>query len=204
MKILMLNRTAYLALMAAVLVLLMAVSPARADDFSFSITNTVGNVSGTVTGEILGLTDGTTGPAAEVLILSYPTALFPDVVAAGNDTMNTATWGPPFINSFTETGGVITAGIFIVGKDVVGLDFGIGINNGVGTGGESGLQDYNSAFGINNIIETAGGLGALNLTPLGSPLSAPEPSSLILLGSGLLCVVALSVRSKCLAPSSPC
>jgi hypothetical protein len=53
------------------------VTPARADlIFDFSFSNTTGNVAGTVTGEILGLTDNTALEAAtDIVITSYPDAV---------------------------------------------------------------------------------------------------------------------------------
>lgn len=47
---------------------------ARADNFEF--TNTIGTVADTVTGEILGLTNGAPGPASDVIITSYPTLFY--------------------------------------------------------------------------------------------------------------------------------
>jgi hypothetical protein len=44
-------------------------------DFMFSFSNTVGNVNGTVTGEIFGLTDNATGPASNVVVDGYPAGL---------------------------------------------------------------------------------------------------------------------------------
>ena len=44
-------------------------------NFDFSFQNTIGTVSGTVTGEILGLTDNSTGPATEVLITGFPAGM---------------------------------------------------------------------------------------------------------------------------------
>jgi hypothetical protein len=52
-----------------------AASQAVPLDFTFSFSNTVGNVAGTVTGEIFGLTDNATGPAQEVEVLTYPAGL---------------------------------------------------------------------------------------------------------------------------------
>jgi hypothetical protein len=54
--------------------IVLAAGPASADDFSFSFTNDIGNVAGTVTGEILGLTDNSTGAATDVIIESFPSA----------------------------------------------------------------------------------------------------------------------------------
>jgi hypothetical protein len=45
-------------------------------DFMFSFSNTVGNVNGTVTGEIFGLSDNASNQAASNVILdSYPAGL---------------------------------------------------------------------------------------------------------------------------------
>jgi len=184
-----LNRAACLSLMAAALAVLVMASPVHADDFSFSFTNTVGNVSGTVTGEILGLTDGTTGPAAEVILESYPAALFPDVVANGNIMTNEATWGAPDANFFTESGGTITGGNFVVGVAATGFAVGFELDNG----GESGLEDVNFATGIDSEIEIASGIAGLNITPLSS---VPEPSSLLLLGVGLVALTVLKCRTR--------
>jgi hypothetical protein len=82
---------------------------ANADDFSFTITNTDGNVSGTVTGEILGLTDNSTGPATQVLIESYPAA-FASIVGPG--PIDATQFFTQLENSFTEVNGVVTAGTF--------------------------------------------------------------------------------------------
>jgi hypothetical protein len=81
---------------------------AKADNFYFSFTNTIGNVPGTVTGEIEGLTNGTTSTATEVIIQSFPSALG----ATGelpSPPINATAWLSQIENSFTETGGVITA-----------------------------------------------------------------------------------------------
>ena len=56
----------------AVAVIGFIASPAKADNFLFSFTNNAGNTSGTVTGEIFGLVNNSTGPATEVEILTIP------------------------------------------------------------------------------------------------------------------------------------
>jgi hypothetical protein len=91
------------------LLCLMLPGVSRADDFTFSFTNTDGNVSGVVTGEILGLTDNTTGPAAQVLIESYPAAIASII---GPGPINAMQLADQLVNSFTEAGGVVTAASF--------------------------------------------------------------------------------------------
>jgi hypothetical protein len=89
------------------------VAPARADDFTFSFTNTnPGYTSGTVTGILYGLTDnGSPGPATDVLITSYPAATcngsscgLPNDTSAFGWSIST--------NDFTETSGSIQSGFF--------------------------------------------------------------------------------------------
>lgn len=78
-------------------------------NFIFSFTNSTGNVPGTVTGEILGLLNNSTGPAAHIIIDSYPGAFSPTPFSPPVD----ATAFPnQFLNSFTVTGGVITSARF--------------------------------------------------------------------------------------------
>jgi hypothetical protein len=74
-------RKELLALLGAGLIGLMHPMAAQATllDFRFSFTGTVppGNVAGTVTGEIFGLTEGATSPASNVIADSYPVGLEP-------------------------------------------------------------------------------------------------------------------------------
>jgi hypothetical protein len=83
---------------------------AKADNFYFSFTNTSGNVNGTVTGEILGLTNnGIPGPASQVIILTYPSGLSPYESAP----LDATAWPAQSANDFTETAGAIVSANFI-------------------------------------------------------------------------------------------
>jgi hypothetical protein len=94
----------------AVLFVAIGAPYALADDFTLSFINTVGNVPGTVTVEVTGLTDNATGAASSVTILSYPTALNPEVADAGT----TATlWTFQDANQFTETAGSLVFADFV-------------------------------------------------------------------------------------------
>ncbi len=143
---------------------------AKADNFNFSITNTIGNVAGTVTGEILGLTNNSTGPASEVIIESYPVALISDF---GNAPIIATLWNDQFENTFTETGGVITAENFWA-EDVGGPPFAVLFING---DPEAGLlfngrlpgQGFNllSLDGYQDLVYGPFGISGANITPAG-------------------------------------
>jgi hypothetical protein len=75
-------------------------TPGHALNFNFSFTNVTGNTPGTVTGEIDGLTDNTTGPATAVFIDSAPSVFnLPTHLRVG---------GFPTFNTFTVSSGIIT------------------------------------------------------------------------------------------------
>jgi hypothetical protein len=91
--------------------------PSTALTFDFSFTNdpTIGNVSGTVTGEIVGLTDNATSAATAVYIYSIPAPLsLPDVPfnilsPPADFTTNETT----FQNTFTVSQGQIISAEFL-------------------------------------------------------------------------------------------
>jgi hypothetical protein len=146
---------------------------AKADDFSFSFTNTAGSgVPGTVTGEILGLTNNATGPAAEVLITSFPAGL--DSIV-GSGPINAMLWNFQEENSFTESGGEVTAGGFwaqqIISGNVRGLQLFI-------NGTTYGFNYLNLDGTDTHEVYGDEGFAAANIEPLGSP--TPEPSSFLL------------------------
>jgi hypothetical protein len=145
-------------------------------NYSFSFTNTKGNVPGTVTGEILGLTNNATGPAAKVLIISFPAGL--DSVF-GPAPINATLWVDQFENSFTVVDGVVTSGAFWAeGSNPEELGSSLYINAGIGP--------YNYLNLDNNLNQVwgANGLAAANIQPLS--VTTPEPSSLLLFGTSLL------------------
>jgi hypothetical protein len=161
---------------------------ARADNFTFSFTNVPtgdgDDISGTVTGEILGLTNDSTGPAAEVLILSFPPGL--DSVL-GSGPIYATSWSDQIENSFTVTNGQVTAGGFYAWDTLDSVPYGAQLYiNGLGAGfNEANLDgvEYGPAY-----VQGADGLAAANIQP------APEPPSLALLGVGLLGLLGLKRR----------
>jgi len=161
---------------------------ARADDFSFSFTNTTGNVVGTVTGEILGLTDNSTGPAADVIIESYPSALNADLFTSYTAPIDLFAGGWPLTtasDTFTESAGEITAADF--GVDDGDFDFVT-----LGTGCNIVSSFCGNGFGNWEGSNFIG--GTITYAPLGS--STPEPSTLGLALAGIVTLTARLRRSK--------
>jgi hypothetical protein len=164
---------------------------AKADDFSFTITNTDGNLPGTVSGEILGLTDNITGPAAQILIESYPTAI---ASVVGPGPIDATLFLNQLVNSFTEVNGVVTAGSFGAYNPQPGIFDELAINDG----GQSTMQAcgypcFQSGF---YWVSTMGGFPSANIQPLDPPASqVPEPSTLVLTFTGIVGLIGF-LRSK--------
>jgi PEP-CTERM motif len=151
-------------------------SPAKADSITFSFANTLGGVSGTVTGIILGLTNNATGPASDVIITSTPAVfsnLPPLPIDANVDGFDT------LVNSFTESAGVITFADYSVLEQVPGTNstgrLNLQLNEVDGL-----LQDYD----LNGSVD-----GPITFAATGQ---VPEPSGLLLMALGL--AAALGVR----------
>jgi hypothetical protein len=152
----------------------------RADDFTFSLTNTTGNQPGTVTGEILGLTNNATTAAAEVILDTYPAIYGTLNPALATPPVVPSMWSTVLQNSFTETAGVITA-----------FNFQSGIN---GHPFVSFLL-WNLRLDITGlgVVDTAG-VGTATLGPpsfsiVTAPVPEPSTLSLMLLGIGLVLVM---------------
>ena len=82
--------------------------------YSFSVTNTIGNVSGTFTGEIYGLLDNATSSASSVVIETIPDGMF-NLEAVPIDAIS---WDQQYQNSFTVSGGQIVGGAFWAQKRI--------------------------------------------------------------------------------------
>ena len=153
---------------------------AMADDFTFSFTNNVGTVSGTVTGEIIGLTNNATGAASQVIITSVPSGLSP----FEGTPFDATTWDTQTTNSFTETNGVITAANFnpsdVAGACATAAGGACSLYlflNGGGNNGDLGFAPR-SAVESNDGVQYSPAVSAV-----------PEPSSAILMSSALLTIV---------------
>jgi hypothetical protein len=155
-------------------------APARADNFTFSFINWEGNVNGTVTGEIIGLTNNTTGHA-QVIITSYPAGL-ESVFPSG--PIDTSSWDNQVQNSFTETNGVITAADFWALKTIDSFPEGAQfyLNGGFD---DSDYNFLNLDGADHNYVFDEGGFGTITFAPLAPAVApTPEPSSLFLLATG--------------------
>jgi hypothetical protein len=105
-----------LVLAVTTIVAILASAPAIASTYDVSFTSYpgvgstpgLGNVLGTATFEVEGLTDNTTGNATDVLLIGAPVAL----EVPSSLPFDFFTSGLVFDSSFTVTGGVITAADF--------------------------------------------------------------------------------------------
>ena len=152
---------------------------AMADNFYFSFTNTSGTVSGTVTGEIIGLTNNATGPATQVIITTYPAGLSPFETAPFDVLM----WDLPFINTFTESAGSITAG------EILAFDF----SGPCATvaGGTCRFQLSVPPFS-SFLANDQSGMNVIGNNASFQPAPVPEPSSAFLMSTALIAVACVS------------
>jgi hypothetical protein len=175
-------RTVKPSVLAALRVAAMAGQVEASLIFDYSFTNTVGTLPGTVTGQILGLTDNSTGPATHVLIDTFPPEFEIQLLSAPVDAM---AWTIK-ADTFTVTNGQVTA-----------ADFNAQFGNFSTAGGNGAalMLDYGSN-GRNELVATIpavsydllnfDGLPGANIVPETSPPSTPEPATFALLASGLM------------------
>jgi hypothetical protein len=164
--------------------------PARAGllNFSFSLTNTLGNVPGTVTGEIDGLSDNSTGAASDVIIETAPAAL-DDL--EGTLPIDTSASGWQYAdNSFTVSGGQITDAS-IVAKSQDGKAYFFFNPNGF---------NFVTLDGNSNTVGNADGFAGVTYAPLAAA-SVPEPAS-FQIGLAALPIVGFWVWKKRMIPAS--
>jgi hypothetical protein len=148
-----------------------AATSAHAGDFTFSFTGTgpYSTPPGTVSGELLGLADNGTSTPTEVILFTDP-----DGIATGN--LTAAGWfnlaGQP--DSFTVTNGEITAADFTYFDSTTNRELILG------------------AFGDNLLLNYINGDETFADPPgvTYAEASVDEPSSLAVLGMGLLCRIA--------------
>jgi len=164
---------------------------ALADSFTLSFTNTLGNVPGTVIVEVEGLANNTTGAASSVLILSYPTALNPEVTDAGTSA---TLWTFQDANEFTETDGSLVFADFVASTIVDGTVVAIALDSSSTVVGSECPQNEQTEFlGYGPLY----GCGATPVEAvqtsftLAPSTATPEPGTLALtaLGVGLVLVV---------------
>lgn len=173
--------------MAALAVVLTS-GMARAASFNFAFSNdpSLGNVAGTVTGELIGLPFNGTGAATSVLIDSYPAGL----VQFGSypTPFDVLAWSGGFFNenSFTVANGVIVSGAFSLSNANADQLF---INSACCGGAGTNFLDIGS--GDDLYVWNDNGMGREGVTFTSAGSGIPEPGTMVLLGAGLVC---LSVR----------
>jgi PEP-CTERM motif len=155
--------------------------PARADlVFTFSFVVTAGDAaSGTVTGEIFGLTDNATSAATDVVITSMPDGApgyapaLPIDIFASSPSVNS--------NVFTVSDEEITSGEFFASfgpgdNDQLQLEPGTGAQ---GFPGALSFQDPDNMMNMWDVYDDNTAAVSYSVTP------APEPSSIAVFGIGL-------------------
>ena len=153
--------------------------------FSFCVENTIGNVAGVFSGEIFGLTDNATSSATKVVIESFPIGLN-SLVGTGEDAV---LWDQQNQNSFTVSGGMITAGGFWAQQTIGSLPYGyqLYLNGDGGPFNFLNLDGIDSAF-----VRGNNGFAAAHFSRNNA---VPEPGSIALVASlGLTAVAAFRRR----------
>jgi hypothetical protein len=150
--------------LSALLALAAFAAPARADllDFTFSFSNGNGSIPGTVTGEIEGLADNSTGAAADVIVDSAPA--MQNLSTLTSAPYDTASWVKS-ADTFTVTDGQITAADF---RGVFEAEAILSLNYG--------SIDAFTLSGNSYSVTTHAGFDAITFTPLNAPAS-PEPGT---------------------------
>jgi hypothetical protein len=159
---------------AAFIALIAVSAPLHASlTFQYSITNTVGNVAGTVTGRILGLSDNSTGPASQVLIDIFPAGL--DSIA-GPTPIDATLWDQQFENLFTTVAGEVVSGGFWAQQTIAGYSQGFQLY----INGDGGPFNFVNLDGDDTrYVWGDDGFAPANIA------AVPEPATLALLTLGL-------------------
>lgn len=168
---------------ASLIVLGCVALPAQASlVFHYSIVNdpAKGNVSGTVTGNIYGLSDNATGAASKVTIETFPSGL--DSIY-GTGPIDASVWSRQFENAFTVLNGKITAADFYAGDGTYGFsNFSQLYLNGSG-----GPYNFVNIDGNDTrYVWATNGFGGASYAAGAVGNAVPEPASVALMGLGLL------------------
>ena len=184
------TRVRQLCLAAVVLLFMTTFQAANAValTFQFSVTNTIGTVPGTFTGEIFGLVDNATSSATSVLIETFPAGLNSLEAAPIDATL----WDQQNQNGFTVVSGQITAGGFWAARTIGGYPSGYQLL----LNGDGGPYNFLNLDGVDRLfVYGDNGFAAANFTRVNAT-AAPEPASLALAGLGAVALMAAAGRRR--------
>ena len=206
------KRRPLIGLLIAAGIILGQAIPAQALNFGFEFFNVNGNVNGSVTGRILGLNDNAVNQAASsVIIDTLPEVFSPvgSVPSPGGFGINVLPWTEFTANNFSVVNGVITSYNVRRATGVGGQLFFLSDTQ---YGGEAFFgEDVDADEYANELFTGSMGLGNpqnVIFTPISQPnisfvritahlfpnSTVPEPSTILLLGSGLVGMVAWRIR----------
>lgn len=168
----------------AVALALLSAQPAQAGlmfDFSFVVTG--GSVSsGSVTGQIYGLTDNATSAASDIVIATLPAGAPSFVPPLPIDVF--ATLISTSANAFTVSGGQITSGHFQGNFTTGGGNAYLQLEPGTGSNGFPGYVSFPDPLDFENSWTVwDNNTAAVSYTPV---VAAPEPASVAIISLALL------------------
>ena len=178
----------------------LSVGMANATSVNFTFSNYVGNYAGTVTGHVDGLVDNATSAATAVWIDSYPVGL--NQFGAYGTPFNVLTWsgGSLIENSFTLSGGLITAAFFsLTGAN--GVSDQLYLNSACACAFGTGHTNFlNIGNNDTQYVWSVGNLGAADGIIFGDRGGAvPEPATWALMITGFGLVGATLRRRRAVA-----
>jgi len=184
------SRVLRVALAALPLVLFGGVAKAGTLNFDFSVTNNpgTGNVPGTFTGEIFGLSDNAFSAASSVVIQSIPTGMNNLV----SPPIDATTWNDVIQNLFQVVNGQVVGGGFYAQQTIGGFSSGYQLYINGTTAGFNflNLDGVDHAY-----VEGDRGLAAANIVPVPSSV-IPEPASYVTALLGAVWVAGYTWRRK--------
>lgn len=214
------KRTPLIGVLLAAALTLGSAIPAQALDFGFEFSNSFGNTNGTVTGRILGLQDNTSNQAASSVIIDSTPGVFspigsvPSPGGFGNDVL---IWTEFWVNNFSVTNGTITLYDIHTATGTGGQLFHLSTTylDGIGFFGQDidqdgfiTLEENSEDLWLDTDLVEITSIDEPNPSPavsynavflsLGSTPNqpVPEPSTMLLLGSGLAGIIAWRARKR--------
>ncbi|MEO9896258.1 MAG: VPLPA-CTERM sorting domain-containing protein [Paracoccaceae bacterium] len=175
----------------AALLSLTSAGASYAATFNFSFDNVEGNVAGTLTGQIFGLQDNTSGQAATQLIIdTFPSGLG-NSPSGAVDFVND--FGTTINNSFDVSNGEITSALFAIQSSTNGVLLTFVLNRGFITNCCGRLTNGLTFDNVDSILANSGGFSGVTYEAVAA---VPLPAGGLFLLTGFAGIAALKRRKK--------